>query len=644
MSLNCTISGDGSYTWERQDGIEVENAKRQVKGGGRLLEIIDAAIADSGAYTCKVGEISHTITLQVLVQVKVEMALKVENYNYTKELENKSSPQYEAIAKNFTEEMDIVYRNTLGYMRNEVLKLTKGSVVVDFNIIIQIVTTDPKNETTTVDKKASVVQTTIKEAKDGFVGRLKASKVIPKTEPPEPNGVEIFDIKSDELSVRWKPSEDAETFDVRTYSVQYRAYGEKTYGEHNQTATTETTDHSYRIKSLEPETVYMIRVGAINPYGPNFNEETGHETEPAPFAWWIIVLAVLGVLLILGILIGIIIYRRRRARDRREQTEARFRALENQTGSHKGEVAAYHGENVKGLTYSFKNTAYKPGEMNWEEFPHENIKLLDELGSGAFGIVFKGELQQENGNIIPCAVKTLKPSATKVERKDLYNELEIMANVGHHPNLVNLIGACTQDDLLLVIIELAENGCLLDFLKQSRQQDGNNTTSGLTEHMKTSIAVDVAQGMAHLADCRCIHRDLAARNVLLGKDYVAKVSDYGMARSMYEQLMYKKETQGKLPVKWMAIESLETYTFTMKSDVWAYGVLLWEIESGGLKPYAGDSTSELIEKLKNGYRMEKPNGCSDEMYQAMRDCWNPNPNARPNFDELIVRLESKIMA
>ena len=93
--------------------------------------------------------------------------------------------------------------------------------------------------------------------------------------------MEIFDIKSDELSVRWKPSEDAETFDVRTYSVQYRAYGEKTYSEHNQTATTETTDYSYRIKSLEPETVYMIRVGAVNPYGSNFNEETGHETEPA---------------------------------------------------------------------------------------------------------------------------------------------------------------------------------------------------------------------------------------------------------------------------------------------------------------------------------------------------------------------------
>ena len=88
-------------------------------------------------------------------------------------------------------------------------------------------------------------------------------------------------MKSDELSVRWKPSENAETFDVRTYSVQYRAYGEETYSEDTQTATTKTKDYSYRIKSLESETIYMIRVGAVNPYGPNFNEESGHETEPA---------------------------------------------------------------------------------------------------------------------------------------------------------------------------------------------------------------------------------------------------------------------------------------------------------------------------------------------------------------------------
>ncbi|XP_015779761.1 PREDICTED: fibroblast growth factor receptor 1-like [Acropora digitifera] len=199
---------------------------------------------------------------------------------------------------------------------------------------------------------------------------------------------------------------------------------------------------------------------------------------------------------------------------------------------------------------------------------------MDELGSGAFGVVYKGEISEKNGNITPCAVKALKASATDEEMRDLYNELEIMSSIGSHPNLVNLLGACTKDGNLLVVLEIAENGSLIEFLKKVRSKNGNYEGEGvsvsqgsLSTDMKLSIAVDVAKGMAYLASHRCIHRDLAARNVLLGKNYVAKVADYGMARDIYEQLMYKKETQGKLPVKWMAIESLETYVFTVESDV-----------------------------------------------------------------------------
>lgn len=242
-------------------------------------------------------------------------------------------------------------------------------------------------------------------------------------------------------------------------------------------------------------------------------------------------------------------------------------------------------------------------------------------------------------------MKALKAAASDEEMRDLYNELEIMSNIGSHPNLVNLLGACTKDGNLLVVLEIAENGSLIEFLRKIRSKnenyegEGAAVSGGLSTDMKLSIALDVAKGMAHLASHRCIHRDLAARNVLLGENNVAKVADYGMARDVYEQLMYKKETQGKLPVKWMAIESLETYVFTVESDVWSYGVLLWEMESGGLKPYPGLTTTELMSELRKGYRLEKPNGCSDEMYQVMMDCWHSNPSRRPTFDQLVERLE-----
>jgi len=230
--------------------------------------------------------------------------------------------------------------------------------------------------------------------------------------------------------------------------------------------------------------------------------------------------------------------------------------------------------------------------------------------------------------------------------RDLYNELEIMSSIESHPNLVNLLGACTKDGNLLVVLDIAENGSLIEFLKKVRSKSGNYESEGvavsqggLSTDMKLSIALDVAKGMAYLASHRCIHRDLAARNVLLGKNYVAKVADYGMARDIYERLMYKKETQGKLPVKWMAIESLETYVFTVESDVWSYGVLLWEMETGGLKPYPGLTNTELMAELRKGYRLEKPIGCSHAMYQVMMDCWHSNPGLRPTFDQLVKRLE-----
>ncbi|XP_044182323.1 angiopoietin-1 receptor-like [Acropora millepora] len=576
------------------------------------------------------------------------MVMKVLSYKYTPELQNKSSPVYKETERNFTKVMDKVFQNTPGYQRTEVLNFTKGSVKVDFRVIIVVVATDPKNASSIVDTGAETGQKVVRQAKSGNLPGIAVDPVVEvKGPPPEPLNVTVSDKKSNQLSVQWLPPEETIAFGIYGYIVQHWRFATKDVFAKHVKAPEGKSEFSYQIQNLEPDTSYVIRVAAKNNYGKNFNEGTAYQTLPAPIFNWVVALIGIAVAFVIALIIGVTICLRLTRRETREQQYGEREMVPAEMHLYSDDIFRDR-TNERGSKFSFVNASFKPTEVNWTEIPYESINLMDEIGSGAFGVVYKGEILRGKNDVTPCAVKALKASATDEEVRDLYNELEIMTNVGKHPNLVNLIGACTGNGKLLVVLEIAENGSLLEFLKRHRSKnegyEGEGTSPGgaLPEDVKLRISLDVARGMAHLSKHRCIHRDLAARNVLLGKNLVAKVADYGMARDVYEQLMYKKETQGKLPVKWMAIESLETYVFTLESDVWSYGVLLWEIESGGVKPYPGLTTTELMSELRKGYRLEKPNGCSDAMYQLMRSCWHPKPKLRPSFDELVERLEMSV--
>ena len=144
--------------------------------------------------------------------------------------------------------------------------------------------------------------------------------------------------------------------------------------------------------------------------------------------------------------------------------------------------------------------------------------------------------------------------------------------------------------------------------------------------------------MEYLASKRCVHRDLAARNVLVSENNVLKIADFGLARNIQGDY-YRKTTDGRLPVKWMAFESLLGQVYTSQSDVWSYGILLWEIITLGGTPYPGIQAQELFKKLETGYRMEKPPNCPNEIYEIMRDCWNEIPYERPTFKQLVEELD-----
>ncbi|CAG9809430.1 unnamed protein product [Chironomus riparius] len=287
-----------------------------------------------------------------------------------------------------------------------------------------------------------------------------------------------------------------------------------------------------------------------------------------------------------------------------------------------------------------------PIDLNWE-FPRGQLELSKNLGEGAFGKVVMAEAHglMKAGQITVVAVKMLKEGHTDEDVKDLVCEMEVMKMIGTHVNIINLLGCCSQDGPLYVIVEYAPHGNLRDFLRKHRPNAYTDTPhekekQALTQKDLVSFAFQIARGMEYLASRKCIHRDLAARNVLVTDDFVMKIADFGLARDIHSQDYYRKTTDGRLPVKWMSPESLFDKVYDTQSDVWSYGILLWEIMTLGGTPYPSvPSVKNLFEILKKGDRMEKPALCSIDIYMLMRECWHWNPVERPTFCEIVEDLD-----
>uniref|UniRef100_A0A8C6UXZ1 Fibroblast growth factor receptor n=1 Tax=Neogobius melanostomus TaxID=47308 RepID=A0A8C6UXZ1_9GOBI len=286
-----------------------------------------------------------------------------------------------------------------------------------------------------------------------------------------------------------------------------------------------------------------------------------------------------------------------------------------------------------------------PSDPKWE-FPRTRLTLGKPLGEGCFGQVVMAEavgIDKEKPNKpLTVAAKMLKDDATDKDLSDLVSEMEMMKMIGKHKNIINLLGACTQDGPLYVLVEYASKGNLREYLRARRPpgMDYSFDTCKIPDEQLTfkdlvSCAYQVARGMEYLASQKCIHRDLAARNVLVTEDNVMKIADFGLARDVHNIDYYKKTTNGRLPVKWMAPEALFDRVYTHQSDVWSYGVLLWEIFTLGGSPYPGIPVEELFKLLKEGHRMDKPANCTHELYMIMRECWHAVPSQRPTFRQLV---------
>ncbi|XP_044516127.1 fibroblast growth factor receptor 2 [Gracilinanus agilis] len=290
-----------------------------------------------------------------------------------------------------------------------------------------------------------------------------------------------------------------------------------------------------------------------------------------------------------------------------------------------------------------------PEDPKWE-FPRDKLTLGKPLGEGCFGQVVMAEAvgidKDKPKEAVTVAVKMLKDDATEKDLSDLVSEMEMMKMIGKHKNIINLLGACTQDGPLYVIVEYASKGNLREYLRARRPpgMEYSFDINRVPEEQMTfkdlvSCTYQLARGMEYLASQKCIHRDLAARNVLVTENNVMKIADFGLARDINNIDYYKKTTNGRLPVKWMAPEALFDRVYTHQSDVWSFGVLMWEIFTLGGSPYPGIPVEELFKLLKEGHRMDKPANCTNELYMMMRDCWHAVPSQRPTFKQLVEDLD-----
>ncbi|KYN34630.1 ALK tyrosine kinase receptor [Trachymyrmex septentrionalis] len=281
-----------------------------------------------------------------------------------------------------------------------------------------------------------------------------------------------------------------------------------------------------------------------------------------------------------------------------------------------------------GNLYSFKDLP---------QIPRECIDLVKPLGQGAFGEVFQG-VYKYGGDEHPVAVKTLPSLSTTQAEADFMMEALIMSKF-NHPNIVHFIGVSFDKHPRYIVLELLAGGDLKNFLREERPRSDRPTS--LTMLDLITCGYDVANGCKYMEEARFIHRDIAARNCLLttkAPGRTVKIADFGMARDIYRSDYYRKGGKAMLPIKWMPPESFLDGIFTTKTDVWAFGVLLWEIMSFGYMPYTGCANREVMSMVQSGGRLEKPAGCPDPIYGIMTRCWHPRPDDRPSFSTIAERI------
>ncbi|XP_036958128.1 ephrin type-A receptor 8 isoform X5 [Acanthopagrus latus] len=433
---------------------------------------------------------------------------------------------------------------------------------------------------------------------------------------------------------------------ILEYDIKYY---EKDNEEHSY-STLKSKNTSARVSGLKPGTKYIFQVRARTSAGcgrfsQNVEIQTG-KAAPLRYSTMTIIWICMALLSGLVTFVAIIICRKRQG-----YTLPHYPSL-----LHCGYSKAFQDSDEEKMHYqnghvSFPDARFYIDPHTYEdpcqavhEFAREieasRIKIEKIIGSGEFGEVCYGRMRLPGKRDIPVALKTLKAGYTEKQKKDFLSEASIMAQFDH-PNVIRLEGVVTHSKPVMIITEYMENGSLDSFL---RRHDGQFTIIQLVGLLR-----GIAAGMTYLSDLGYIHRDLAARNILVNSNLVCKVSDFGLSRVLEDDPDAAYTTSvsfhiegGKIPIRWTAPEAIAYRKFSSSSDVWSYGVVMWEVMSYGERPYWNLTNRDVIKSVEEGYRLPAPMGCPAALHTLMLDCWQKDRNERPRFCQIVTVLDKLI--
>ncbi|XP_008316668.1 ephrin type-A receptor 2 isoform X3 [Cynoglossus semilaevis] len=447
------------------------------------------------------------------------------------------------------------------------------------------------------------------------------------TDPPKIMAIRLVERTPTSLSLSWdvSPQPRAQNRAVR-YEITYRKNDETldgtTYIVHR------FEKNSVQINDLTPGTVYLFRVQALGTDGSAGGSileehfETSSEGHLAPNNTAIIFISAIGAAAMLFIVVVILFLRRRKRNSHtRQGPEDTYFSSSDQLKPLKTYVDphTYEDPNVAVLKFA---TEIHPNHITKQKV----------IGVGEFGEVYRGILKVPGRKEVTVAIKTLKPGYTEKQRQDFLSEASIMGQFSHQ-NIIHLEGVVTKSvKHAMIVTEYMENGALDRYL---RDHDGEFSSFQLVGMMR-----GIAAGMKYLSDMSYVHRDLAARNVLVNNTLECKVSDFGLSRVLEDDPEGTYTTSGgKIPIRWTAPEAIAYRKFTSASDVWSFGIVMWEVMAFGERPYWDMSNHEVMKAINEAFRLPAPMDCPSAVYQLMLQCWLQDRSKRPRFGDIVSLLD-----